>query len=60
LLIQFALENATKIVQACEDGSKLNGTRQLLVCADVANSVDEDVQISEKNRKKAIMLALSR
>jgi len=36
----------------CEDGSKLNGTRQLLVCADVANSMGENIHISEKNREK--------
>jgi hypothetical protein len=27
----------------------LNGTRQLLVCADVSTSVDENIHISEKN-----------
>jgi hypothetical protein len=35
-----------------EDGSKLNGTHQLVVCADVANSVGEKIHISEKNREK--------
>ena len=39
-------------VQACEVGSKLNDTRQLLVCADVADSVDENIRISKKNREK--------
>jgi len=36
----------------CEDGSKLNGTRQLLACAYVANSMDENIHISEKIKEK--------
>jgi len=52
LLLNFALEYAITTVQACEDGSKLNGTRQLLVCADAANSMDENMHISEKYREK--------
>lgn len=52
MLLNFALEYAIKRVQVCEDGSKLNGTRQLLVCADVANSMGENIHISEKNREK--------
>lgn len=49
LLLNFALEYAIERVQACEDGSKLNGTRQLLVCVDVANSLNENIIITEKS-----------
>lgn len=52
LLLNFALEYAIKKVRACEDGSKLNGTRQLLACADDATSLNENIIITEKNREK--------
>jgi hypothetical protein len=59
LLLNFALEYAIRRVQACEDGSKLNGTHRLLVGADAVNLLDGNMHTITKNTE-AFLLASSR
>ena len=49
LLFNFYLQYAIKSVQVKQDGLKLNGTHQLLVCADDINILGGSVHAVKKN-----------
>jgi hypothetical protein len=51
LLYNFALEYAIRKVQKNKVGLKLNGTHQLLVCADDLNLAVDYVDTINKNKK---------
>jgi hypothetical protein len=49
LLSSFALEHAIRKAQEDQVGLKLNGTHQLLVCADDVKLLGDDIDTIKKN-----------
>jgi hypothetical protein len=47
LVFNFALEYAIRTVKVNQDGLKLNGTHQFLVCVDNDDTVDENIHTIE-------------
>jgi hypothetical protein len=55
LLFNFALEYAIRRVQVIQDGLKLNGTDQLLVCGDDVNILGGSVYTVKENAEALIV-----
>jgi hypothetical protein len=49
LIFNFGLQHAVRKAQENREGFKLNGTHQLLVCADDVNVLDKNVNTTKKN-----------
>ena len=60
LLFNFALEYTIRRVQINQDGVKLNGTHQLLVCADDVNILGGSVHTVKENTEALIVVCKER
>jgi len=47
--LNFTYEYAIRTVQVNQDGLKLNGTHQVLVCADDVNTLGGSIHTTKKN-----------
>jgi hypothetical protein len=54
LLFKFTFKCALKNVQVCLDGLKLNGTHQLLVCADDVHILGGNVRTVKKRNTSVV------
>jgi hypothetical protein len=57
LVFSFAVEYATRRVQANQEGLKLNGTRQLLVYADVDDILGGSMHTVRKNTEALAIIS---
>ena len=57
LLFNFALEYATRSGQVDLDGWKLNGTHQLLFCADDVNTLGENLHTINENAHALVVVS---
>jgi hypothetical protein len=56
LLFNFALKYAFRKDQVNQDGLKLNGTHQLLVCSDEVNIMGGILHTVKKNTEEALLV----
>jgi hypothetical protein len=49
MLLNFVLEYSTRKVHAYQEGLELNGTDQLVVCADDVNILGGDITVIKRN-----------